>query len=428
MNMSHTQLEKPDIVLDVVVVEDSPTQAQLLEHALTERGHEVRVARDGLEGIAALRERLPDLVISDIVMPKLDGLAMCAAIKADAALREVPVIMVTSLSGSEDILRALESNADGFILKPFDDEFLFSSIDRTLAQRGLRTDEFFVSGKRHNISADRSTILSLFSSVYDAVIRKNQELVDTQRELEVAVEEARLRGVALETANQELEAFTYSVSHDLRGPLRAIQGFSRILAQEQAERLDAEGLRLLRVVQEQTAKMAGIIDALLQLSRAGRAPLEAGPCDMGRLVETVVDELQRDDPDPTRVFDLGPLPHAVVDSSMIQQVWVNLLSNAVKFSARSRPPLIQVRGSAEGNEIIYRVTDNGAGFDMEHAGKLFGVFERLHSQEEYEGTGVGLSIVKRIVKRHGGRVGAEAQPGEGATFWFALPSVAGEDS
>ena len=165
-----------------------------------------------------------------------------------------------------------------------------------------------------------------------------------------------------------------------------------------------------------------MLNGLLQLSRAGRSPMGVGLCDMGRLVEGIVEELKAGDPDPTRVFDVGPLPPASGDSSMMRQVWVNLLSNAVKFSARSRPPVIRVRGAAKGAEIVYEVVDNGAGFDVSQAGRLFGVFERLHSQEEYRGTGVGLSIVKRIVDRHGGRVWAEAGPGKGATFWFALPA------
>ena len=227
----------------------------------------------------------------------------------------------------------------------------------------------------------------------------------------------------LKAANKDLEAFAYSVSHDLRGPLRAIDGFSRILLEECTDQLDAEGQRLLQVVCDNTNLMGQLIDDILELSRIGRSAIEPARIDMREAVAAAVQQAQQqhaDDELPIKVHDL---PAAVGDERLIRQVWTNLLTNAVKFTANRESPVIEVRGVAENNEHVYSVTDNGAGFDMQHAGKLFSLFQRLHSREEFDGTGVGLAIVKRIVERHGGRVWAEGKVNEGASFFFALPNT-----
>lgn len=225
----------------------------------------------------------------------------------------------------------------------------------------------------------------------------------------------------LEAANSELDAFSYSVSHDLRAPLRAIDGFSRILLEDHRGALDAEGERLLGVVRTSTQRMGQLIDDLLTFSRISRKSLEAGPVDMRALVQAVAEDLRSGAaPHPADIV-VGPLPPACGDGALLRQVWTNLVGNALKFS-RTRPrPRVEV-GSLDGTgETVFFVRDNGVGFDMEYAGKLFGVFQRLHRAEEFEGTGVGLAIVQRIVHRHGGRVWAEAEPDRGATFYFTLP-------
>ena len=242
-----------------------------------------------------------------------------------------------------------------------------------------------------------------------------QRVVERTRELEVANQD-------LEVANQDLEAFSYSVSHDLRAPLRAIRGFSDILLEESADRLDAEGRRVLGVVAESAATMTTLIDDLLRFSRMSRHSLAVAALDMNGVVASVMSEIEGQFEETEREVSIGSLPPARGDLALIRQVWVNLLSNAFKFSGSRDVVRIQVDGRAEGEESVYSVKDNGAGFDMAHAEKLFTVFERLHLRGEYEGTGVGLSIVKRIVERHGGRVWAEGKVDEGATFWFTLPA------
>ena len=239
--------------------------------------------------------------------------------------------------------------------------------------------------------------------------------------------EARVadRTAELEAANAELEAFSYSVSHDLRAPLRSIDGFSRIVEEEYGSSLDDEGRRLLRVVRDSTHKMAQLIDDLLGFSRSARHPLQPSRIDMGALARSVWEELTPAEARERCEFTVGALPEAVGDAAMIRQVWANLLANAVKFARSAEHPAITVNGRVDGREVVYTVSDNGVGFDMTYAGKLFGVFQRLHPAREFEGTGVGLALVQRIVHRHGGRVWAEGAVGKGATFSFALPAPGG---
>ena len=225
----------------------------------------------------------------------------------------------------------------------------------------------------------------------------------------------------LQAANKELEGFSYSVSHDLRSPLRAVDGYSRMVAEKCAEHLDDDGRRMLGVIRSETARMGRLIDDLLTFSRLGRQKLDSAIIDMRTMAQSVFDELAAAEPERKVRFTLHPIPAARGTAAMIRQVWVNLLSNAVKFTKEREAGEIEVgaREDSAGGTIYY-VKDNGAGFDMRYADKLFGVFQRLHSAGEFPGTGVGLALVQRIVQRHGGRVWAEAEVNRGATFSFTL--------
>jgi signal transduction histidine kinase len=252
------------------------------------------------------------------------------------------------------------------------------------------------------------------------------ELMQTQRDVIQRLNADLERRVAertaqLETSSKELEDFTYTVSHDLRTPLRAIDGFSRILEEDFGDKLDGEARRLIGVVRENTRKMGQLIDDLLTFSRLGRNPIAATGIDMEALARSALAEIGAPAaPGPARI-EIHPLPEAWGDPAAIKEVWMNLLSNAVKFSGKRDQPLIEVSGRSDGMDAVYCVKDNGAGFDMKYYDKLFGVFQRLHGAEEFAGTGVGLAIVRRIVSRHGGRAWAEGKVGEGAAFYFSLP-------
>jgi len=222
-------------------------------------------------------------------------------------------------------------------------------------------------------------------------------------------------------ANKEMEAFSYSVSHDLRAPLRAIDGFTQILVEDYASKLDDEGKRVAAIIEASTVQMGKLIDNLLSFSRLGRAEIKKVPVAMGALANEVYTEVKKSAPEKNIEFAMNTLPDSEGDFDMIRQVWANLFTNAVKFTSKKEKAKIEVGSTSDGDTVTYYVKDNGAGFDMQYVGKLFGVFQRLHSVEEFEGTGIGLANVKRIVERHGGSVRAEGKVGEGATFYFTLP-------
>jgi PAS domain S-box-containing protein len=252
------------------------------------------------------------------------------------------------------------------------------------------------------------------------IMERKQAEEEVQRlnaELEQRVIE---RTVQLEMTIKELEAFSYSVSHDLRAPLRAIDGFSRILLENHASQLQPEVAHHLRTIFESTQQMGRLIDGLLALSRLSRQPLHKQEIASAELVRQALESLSNEQAGRRVEVSMGELPACQGDPMLLRQVWVNLLSNAFKFTRRREAAQIRIGGMEREGETVYFVQDNGAGFDMQYAGKLFGVFQRLHSAQEYDGTGVGLAVVQRIVHRHGGRVWAEAVPGEGATFYFTL--------
>jgi PAS domain S-box-containing protein len=258
-------------------------------------------------------------------------------------------------------------------------------------------------------------------AVYSRDVTECKRAENEIRLLNVNLEQrVRDRTTELEASNNELEAFSYSVSHDLRAPLRAIDGFTRILADEYASQMDTEGKRLCSVVRENAKSMAQLIDDLLAFSRLGRAEMNLSRIDMGAMANAVFHELTTPESRGRIDFQIGNLPPAVADPTLMRQVWMNLLSNAIKFSSQRDRAIIRVSARQSQGETVYAVQDDGAGFEMQYVGKLFGVFQRLHSAREFEGTGVGLALVQRVIRRHGGRVWAEGEPDKGATFYFAL--------
>ncbi len=285
--------------------------------------------------------------------------------------------------------------------------------EQLLAQRA-RIVEMEASSTRSWILFGNLAIFALLLSSFVIITREVKKRIEAQSSAEKVAAQ-------LEVTNKELESFSYSVSHDLRSPLRAIDGYSRIFEEDYSSILDSEGLRLLGVVRANSKKMGRLIDDLLSFARSGRKDLVAEEIDMHALVDEAWSEVQVDNLNPQLQFNNNVQAAVLGDRALIKQVLINLLSNAVKYSGPKEQPVIEIDSQVEGGEVVHHVKDNGVGFDMAYAHKLFGVFQRLHTTDEFPGTGVGLAIVQRIIVRHGGFVKAESQLGAGSTFSFSLP-------
>ncbi|WP_332777350.1 response regulator [Polaromonas sp.] len=550
----------------ILIVEDSLTQAQRLRHILEESGYEVSVASDGRIALEMAPQFRPAAIISDIVMPEVDGYELTRRIKEDPALRGIPVILVTAMSDPQDVIRGLECGAENFVLKPYDERYLLSRVQYVLVNHELRKAqdasmgvEIHFDGQRHYITADRLQILNLLLSTYAAVAQRNKELSESQEALEqrsaqvlsanrfldsiienipdavIMKDAAELRFVRinrageelmgytreellgktehdffpkeeadaftakdretlahgrvenipeepihtrnkglrvlhtkkvpvfdeygqashvlgisedvteqrkmereirrlnaalgewashLEASNKELESFSYSVSHDLRSPLIVIDGYTNMLEKVCADRLDEKGARYFSLIHKNIRRMGTLIDDLLAFSKLSRQPVAKGEVDMNQLVRKVIEEtLQKQPNGNAPKIEVGALPAALADPGLLHQVWTNLVSNAIKYSSKTPNPVIEVNGRTEGMENVYRIRDNGVGFSMDHYDQLFEVFQRLHHASDFDGTGVGLAIVHRVVTRHGGRVWAQGKVNEGAEFFFALPAA-----
>jgi len=301
---------------------------------------------------------------------------------------------------------------------------LFNGVENTIyvesLQRRRDGEERLLAWYCRVLKDESGIVIGALSSALDITERKQAEekIKILNESLEQRVIE---RTGQLEDANKELEAFAYSVSHDLRAPLRAIDGFSKFVLDDYENKLDSEGKRLLHLIRSNTQKMDQLITDLLALSRVTRCELNYSGIDMTQMGISMFNEIKAPDVPDKISLKVDTLPEAYADPTYIRQVWSNLIANAIKFSSKEKKPSIKICGRTENGFNVYYVKDNGVGFNPEYTNKLFGVFQRLHKSDDFEGTGVGLAIVQRIIHRHGGKVWAEGEEGKGATFWFSLP-------
>ena len=255
----------------------------------------------------------------------------------------------------------------------------------------------------------------------EEIIAQNlEEKKNINKELEERVDR---RTIELKKSNEELESFSYSVSHDLRSPLRAINSYAKILEEDYGQLLDGEARRMMQIIHRNANKMGRLVDDLLDFSRTGRKELVYSLLPMDRIVKEICMEFKIENSGKSIDFTFGKILPAAADSSTIKQVWINLISNAIKYSGSREKITVEISSASEHDEIVYSVKDNGVGFDMQYVSKLFNTFQRLHTDQEFEGTGIGLAIIKRIIDKHGGRVWAESKLNEGATFYFTLKKV-----
>jgi hypothetical protein len=361
----------------ILIVDDEATHLKALCDTLSVEGYSTTGTPSARAALDMLRARHFDVLLTDLMMPEMNGIALLNAAREISP--DIACIVMTGHGTIDSAVEAMKGGAIDYVLKPIKLNALMQVIARGLQMRRLHT------------------------------------IID-QRTRE------------LEQANRDLEAFSYSISHDLRAPLRVVDAFCQMFLEDYGETIPAEGRRMLDQARAGSQRMSQLIDDLLAFARFGSRPLRTGVVDMHSLATRVAAAVRAQAQaaglagaqDVT--IEIGELPECIGDSSLLEQVLSNLLANACKFT-RGRPqPRVEVSATMGVSESIYLVRDNGVGFDATYADKLFGVFQRLHSTAEFEGTGIGLSIVKRIVQRHGGRAWAESVLGEGAAFYFSLPA------
>lgn len=385
----------------LLVVDDTPEYLMILGEILSPE-YRVRVASHGAAAVEFARQApAPDLILLDVLMPGMSGYETLAALKSDPRTADIPVIFVTSLDATEDEQRGFTLGAADYIVKPVRAPIVLARVALHLELKRARDG---LARKNASLAAE---------------IERRSAAEVTVRELNAALS---ARSAALERSVGDLEAFAYSVSHDLRAPLRAISGFADLLRESDGERLTDDGRGLLGRISAAATRMSGMIDDVLAYSRTQSATLNTGPVDLRALATDVAGELGAAYPAAT--ITVGELPRMRVDAAMMRQVFANLVGNALKFSARSEAPRVTIDSSAGADGVEIAISDNGAGFDPRYADRLFGLFQRLHSQKEFGGSGVGLAIVKRLIERHGGRIAAQSQPGVRTTFSITLPSEA----
>jgi signal transduction histidine kinase len=370
--------------LQVLLVEDNAGDARLIQESLSEtKGEpfEVEIADRLSAALERLGEGGIDAVLLDLALPDSQGWGTFDTIRGKAPT--IPVIVLTGLGDEALALKMVKKGAQDYVAK--------IELNGGILPRAIR----------YAVERERT----------DQQIRKMNEQLE---------ERVRLRTAELEAANSELEAFSYSVSHDLRAPLRHVDGFSRILIESQGSKMDAEGQRYLGEIRDASQRMAGMIEDLLRLAQIGRQQLRLQKTSIKDVIDDVLADLKSEVCERRIEWRVGELPSLECDRGLVKQVFTNLVGNAVKYTRPREVAVIEIgHCDGEGHPVIF-VRDNGAGFEMKYADKLFGAFQRLHRQDEFEGTGVGLATVHRIIRRHGGRIWAEAEPQKGATFYFTL--------
>jgi len=392
-----------DKKIKILHLEDSIRDSELI-HSLIESGiigYEYFLADNEKDFKNFLETENIDIILSDYSLPDYNG---NEALKvAREKYSYMPFIFVSGAMGEDAAINAMLNGATDYVLKHKLDRLIPAII------RAMKEHELEIQRKQAEIDLKEKN---------EEIKAQNEKYIQINKELLLQYEEKEKQV----TANKELEAFSYSVSHDLRAPLRHIGGFVDLLSKNNSSQLDETGLRYLNTISESTREMGNLIDALLTFSRFSRAELQRTKINSKNMVTRLFKSLSDDYNGRNIEFNISELPDAMGDENLINQVWVNLISNALKYSRNKEKTIIDIGGKIENDKTIYFIKDNGAGFDMKYADKLFGVFQRLHKARDFEGIGIGLANVNRIITRHGGKCWAEGEVGNGATFFFNVPN------
>ena len=449
----------------LLIVEDSPTQAEQLRNLLEQNGYQVSVARQGIHALELMSQHKPNLIITDINMPEMNGYELCKHIKESEIYYDIPVILLTSLSNPDDVLGGLECGADSFITKPFNSEYFLANIQQILASWKLHNSdrvrigvEIFFGGKRRFISADQQQMLGLLLSTYEAAVQRNNELIRTQDELSVLNEnlegkieertlelvaenaerkrvEAQLRQVMidLQLSYKELEEFAYVASHDLQEPLRLVVSYVQLLSQRYKGQLDDEADEFIKYAVDGSLQMKSLIEDSLKYIRVGMKGHEIKPIPSQNALDTALRNMGDMLKNNQVIVTHDALPEIMVDKNQLVMLFENLIENAIKFRSSEIPhihisaqPYIPPEDFPEEPAFQFCVQDNGIGINPAHFGRIFVIFQRLHPRETYGGNGTGLAICKKIIDRHNGKIWVESQPGQGSAFFFTLRAVENE--
>lgn len=427
--MLDTKVEK----LQLLIVEDSPTQALLLRESLEKHQFQVNVAKDGLEGLEELKRNPPHAIISDIEMPRMNGYEFCKHVKAEPAFKGIPVILLTGLTDSMDVIRGLECGADSFLTKPCQTEVILNTLQDLLANKKLHKElapgrqmEFFFGGERHNLSVDQVRLMDLLLSTYSSAMQKNLELERTFQKLNVLYAELKEKNEELKKLNEQKNQFLGMAAHDLRNPLGAISGLSDLLMVYQVGKIDEKSFNMLERIRSASVFMLQLINDLLDISviESGTVKLNITEVDITKLIQESLLVLKNaaDKKQILLIFHPGnTLPVVQCDANKVSQILNNLLNNAIKFSKPKST--ILVKAITKEQEVVISVKDEGVGMTSEVKQQIFQPFSKGSKQgtEGEKGTGLGLAIVHKVVTLHKGKVWVESEIGKGSTFFVALP-------
>jgi signal transduction histidine kinase len=382
--------------VNILMVDDEPANLEALEAVLEPLGQTLFRANSGTEALRCVLDRDYAVILLDVQMPDISGIEAAAMIRERERSRATPIIFLTGVvKTSEMIFKGYSAGAVDYLMKPVVSGILRAKVEvfveLALARLKLQEDV-----------SERARIAGEITKLNMALEQRNSDL---------------------SSANEDLEAFGHTVSHDLRMPLRHIHAYITMLEESATERLTEEERRHIGVIRNAARRMGQLIEDLLAFSRVGRTQLTTSRIDNNALVQQVISDMQTDLEHRSIDWRISTLPEVNADVALLRQVWVNLLANAVKYTRPRERARIEVGAIHQEGEVIFYVIDNGVGFDTALADRLFGVFQRLHSDKQFEGTGVGLANARRIVQRHGGRIWAESEPERGAKFYFTLPAI-----
>ncbi len=427
--------QQPETTLgNILIVDDTPENLRLLSTMLTHRGYAPRCVINGQMALRACNSNPPDLILLDIMMPEMNGYEVCQHLKSEPKTREIPVIFISAKDEVFDKVNAFAVGAVDYISKPFQFEEVLARIESHLTLRNLQKQL-----KEQNVLLQEEITSRL--AVEKTLHEKNQILqqeISSRRAVQKALQEQNLilqkeisnrqhaesallkSNQELARSNAELEQFAYVASHDLQAPLATIASYAQLLEKRYKDQLDSQAIKFIGNIVHGCTRMQTLIDDLLEYSRVGRSQKPFQLIDCNHAVQQAIANLQGAIRDTQTVVTYGELPAVMGDISQLVQLFQNLIGNAIKYR-HDAPPVVHITAGKQEENWLFSVSDNGIGIAPQHQERIFQIFQRLHTQREYSGTGIGLAICHKIVERHGGSIWVESESGQGSTFHFTLP-------